>query len=335
MIEQIKHISFHSPWFLLALLFLPLIYFFKKKRQKEEVYMLMSTLQPIKHVKTLKSKLLKFLPLLQYLALALAIIALARPQLTTKEEKVKAEGIDIMLVMDLSSSMLSQDFNPNRLEVSKQVAKDFIDKRPYDRIGLVVFSGESFTQTPVTTDHNILKDFLDNLQVGMIEDGTAIGMGLATAVNRLKDLDTKSKIIILLTDGDNNAGYIQPKTAAEIAQELNVKVYTIGVGSEGFARSPINRLSDGRYVFGNAKVKIDEQLLTEISNMTHGKYFRATNERSLQNIYDEIDKLEKTEIETNVFKRYEDLFHVFLLTGLLVMMLYMILKLTYLRNFAD
>ncbi|HPK10983.1 MAG TPA: VWA domain-containing protein, partial [Saprospiraceae bacterium] len=323
------------PWFLLALLFLPLIYFFKMKRQKEEVYMLMSTLQPIKHVKTLKSKLAKFLPLLQYLGLALAIIALARPQLTTKEEKVKAEGIDIMLVMDLSSSMLSQDFNPNRLEVSKQVAKDFIDKRPYDRIGLVVFSGESFTQTPVTTDHNILKDFLDNLQVGMIEDGTAIGMGLATAVNRLKDLDTKSKIIILLTDGDNNAGYIQPKTAAEIAQELNVKVYTIGVGSEGFARSPINRLSDGRYVFGNAKVKIDEQLLTEISNMTHGKYFRATNERSLQNIYDEIDKLEKTEIETNVFKRYEDLFHVFLLTGLLVMMLYMILKLTYLRNFAD
>jgi Ca-activated chloride channel family protein len=318
----------------MGLLFIPSIFYYKYARRGEKRTMLFSMTDAIKTNSSLKSKIYPFLPVLKYLALAFFIVALARPQLTSQEEKVNADGIDIMLVMDLSSSMLSQDFNPNRLEVSKQVAKDFVDKRMYDRIGLVVFSGESFTQTPVTTDHNILKDFLDNLEVGMVEDGTAIGMGLATAVNRLKDLDTKSKIIILLTDGDNNAGYIQPMTAAEIAQELDVKVYTIGVGSEGFAKSPISKMSDGRYVFGRTRVKIDEKLLREISEMTKGKYFRATDETSLQKIYDEIDKLEKTEIEVTTFKRYKDKYRFFLLGGLILLVLHEFLKHTYLRSLA-
>ncbi len=334
MIEFFKYLTFHSPYWLLAVLLLPLMYYFKIRKQSTTSHMLFPNSNKIEAITSIRSLLFQYLPWLQYVALLFMIIALARPQLTSQEEKVKAEGIDIMLVMDLSSSMLSQDFQPNRLEVSKKVAKDFVDKRNFDRIGLVVFSGESFTQTPVTTDHNILKDFLDNLQVGMIEDGTAIGMGLATAVNRLKDLETKSKIIILLTDGDNNAGYVQPITAAEIAERLGVKVYTIGVGSQGYAKSPINRLKDGRYVFGRAKVKIDEKLLKQISEMTGAKYFRATDELSLEKIYDEIDRLEKTEIEVTSFKRYKEQYRYFLLIGIGILLLHQVLKYTYLRSLS-
>jgi Ca-activated chloride channel family protein len=257
---------------------------------------------------------------------------MARPQKTLKEEIVKAEGIDIFMVMDLSSSMLAKDFNPDRLEVSKRVAIEFVEKRPYDRIGLAVFAGESFTQCPLTTDHRVVKDFLASLQCGVLQDGTAIGMGLAAGVNRLKDSEAKSKVIILLTDGVNNAGYIRPLTAAEIAKEFEVRVYTIGVGTIGDALAPMSRRDDGRYVFGMTRVEIDEELLRQIAEMTGGKYFRATSAESLERIYAEIDRLEKTEMEVSVFNRYNEEYFVWLLIGMVALGLYLVSKWTVMRR---
>ena len=260
------------------------------------------------------------------------VAALARPQKTLREEEVKAEGIDIMLIMDLSSSMLAKDFSPNRLEVSKKVAIDFVDKREYDRIGLVVFAGESFTQCPITTDHAILKSFLANLACGNLEDGTAIGMGLASAVNRLKESEVKSKVVILLTDGVNNAGYIKPMTAAEIAKELGVKVYTIGVGTLGNAVSPVSKKRNGEYIYGMAKVEIDEALLREISSLTGGKYYRAVNQQKLEQIYNEINQLEKTKIDVTVYKRYSEEFRMFLFWAILFLLAELICKHIILRQ---
>jgi Ca-activated chloride channel homolog len=335
MIDYISNLHFASPWWFLALLLIPLLIYrqyFQKKMV--EPTLKMSNLKGIGLTQGWKEKVYPYLPSLKIAALTFFIIALARPQLSLKEEKVKAEGIDIMMVMDLSSSMLSKDFDPDRLEVSKLVAKEFVEKRVHDRIGLVVFSGESFTQCPLTTDHNILLDFLGSLEVGMLQDGTAIGMGLATAVNRLKDSDAKSKIIILLTDGVNNAGYINPNTAAEIAREFDVKVYTIAVGTMGQALSPVNRRSDGQYMYAMAKVEIDVALLESIAEMTEGKYFRAVDRASLENIYAEIDRLEKTEIEVNVFKRYKDEFRMFLLFGLVLLLMWWVLSQTIFRTFS-
>lgn len=292
----------------------------------------MSSIAALDGMKSWKEKVYPWLPLLYISGILMFVIAMARPQRTLSEEKVKAEGIDIMMVMDLSSSMLSKDFDPDRLEVSKMVAREFVEKRVHDRIGLVVFSGEAFTQCPLTPDHNIVMDFLSSLQVGMLEDGTAIGMGLATAVNRLKDSKAKSKIIILLTDGVNNAGYIQPNTAAEIAREYGVKVYTIAVGTMGQALSPVNRRMDGQYMFAMATVEIDTELLKNISEMTNAKYFRAIDRSSLENIYAEIDRLEKSEIEVNVFKRYKDEYRKFLAFGMGLLLLYWLLKRTLFRT---
>ena len=286
----------------------------------------------VESTRSIRSILSSMLPLLSLLALSLMIIALARPQLALTEEEVTAEGIDIMMVMDLSSSMLAQDFAPDRMTVSKQMAIEFVDKRPYDRIGLVVFAGESFTQCPLTVDHKIVKDFLSSLQCGLLEDGTAIGMGLASAVNRLKESDTKSKIVILLTDGSNNSGYIKPMTAAEIAKELGVKVYTIGVGSTGRARAPIGKRPDGTFVFGNTRVQIDEELLDEMSKQTGARYFRATTSAQLEQIYAYIDQLEKTKIEVNVYKRYEERYRPFLLVGLCLLLLQWLLGHSLLRR---
>jgi len=215
--------------------------------------------------------------------------------------------------------------------VSKSMAAEFVGKRPYDRIGLAVFAGESFTQCPLTSDHAVLKEFLAGLQCGFLEDGTAIGMGLAAGVNRLKESLAKSKVVILLTDGVNNAGYIQPLTAAEIAKEFDVKVYTIGVGTEGTALSPVSKQRSGKYIFGMARVEIDEELLKEISNMTGGQYFRAKDEESLQRIYDQIDELEKTEMDVTVIKRYEEVYPVLLLIGILILVLDRLLKWSLLR----
>ncbi|MFT4566307.1 MAG: Ca-activated chloride channel family protein [Saprospiraceae bacterium] len=324
-----QNIEFVNPWVLYLLLLIPLIaawYWYRLRGRNSKLTI--SSIETIKELKTLRSRLYPYLPLLRLLSAIGLVIALARPQLSLKEEEVKAEGIDIVLIMDISSSMLAQDFQPNRLEVSKAVAKEFIDKRIYDRIGLVVFAGESFTQCPLTTDHRVVKDFLDQLQCGLLDDGTAIGMGLASAVNRMKDSKSKSKVIILLTDGVNNSGYIKPITAAEIAVELETKVYTIGVGSRGQALSPVSRRSDGRYIFGMANVEIDERLLNEIAELTDGKYYRATDEASLEAIYSEIDKLEKTEMEVSTFKRYSEEFRPFLIFGLSLLLLEVLLRLS-------
>ena len=283
--------------------------------------------------KSLRTTALRFLPLIQLLALGFLMIALARPQLALKEEEVTAEGIDIVMALDLSSSMLAKDFQPDRLEVSKKVASEFVDKRPDDRIGLVVFSGESFTQCPLTSDHRIVKRFLSQLQCGFLEEGTAIGMGLATAVNRIKDSEAKSKVIILLTDGDNNTGYIKPLTAAEMARELDVTVYTIGVGSKGMALTPQGKRSDGSYVFDYARVMMNEELLNQIAQITGGKYYRATSEQSLEMVYNEIDQLEKTERDVTKFKRYSDEFPWFLRIGLVLFLLHLILSVTVLRTY--
>jgi len=323
MSSYLTNLHFVSPYWFLGLLVLPLMIwwqFFTPKNQDPSLSM--SDISAISTVSGWKEKIFRYLPVLQIVAVGLIILALTRPQLTLTEEKVKADAIDIMMVMDLSSSMLSKDFDPDRLEVSKKVAREFVEKRIHDRIGLVVFSGEAFTQCPLTTDHNIVIDFLNGLQVGILQDGTAIGMGLATAVNRLKDSESKSKIIILLTDGVNNAGYINPNTAAEIAKEYNVKVYTIAIGSIGQALSPVNRMSNGEYMFAMASVEIDTELLQRISEMTDGKYFRAIDRASLEKIYAEIDTLEKTEIEINVFKRYKDEYLKFLLPALFLLLVY-------------
>lgn len=329
----IHNIEFSSPYWLLLLAIIPLMLLYKYYSKRQEIApMTFSTLESISGLYSWKEKAIKYLPILRYLALAALMLAMARPQQTLKEEVVKAEGIDIILAMDLSSSMLAKDFDPDRLTVSKEVAAKFVDKRVYDRIGLVVFAGDSFTQTPLTTDHNILKDFLANIECGMLDDGTAIGMGLATATNRLKDSKSKSKVIILLTDGVNNAGYIKPLTAAEIAKEYDMKIYTIGVGTTGAALTPVNRRNDGKFVFGMSKVNIDEKLLSEISKMTGGRYFRATDEAMLNSIYDEIDQLEKTEMEVNVFKRYKDIFRIPLMLAFGLLLLEFILRQTILRT---
>ncbi|MBK9733965.1 MAG: VWA domain-containing protein [Saprospiraceae bacterium] len=333
--DFITSLHFDSPLWFLALSAIPaMVYWQYFSNKVSEPTLRLSTTQGLDRKRNWKMKVYPYLPILLMLSVLFFIVALARPQLSLTEEKVKAEGIDIMMVMDLSSSMLSRDFDPDRLEVSKLVAREFVEKRIHDRIGLVVFSGESFTQCPLTTDHNILMDFLVNLEVGMLQDGTAIGMGLATAVNRLKDSKAKSKIIILLTDGVNNAGYINPNTAAEIAQQYGVKVYTIAVGSIGQALSPVNRRSDGEYMFAMANVEIDVELLKHISQLTGGKHFRAVDRASLEEIYSEIDRLEKTEIEVNVYKRYKDEFRIFLYAGFVLFLTWWLFKQTAFRTFS-
>ncbi len=249
---------------------------------------------------------------LRWIALALLALALARPQKKWEQEKITADAVDIVLALDISPSMLSRDFEPDRLAVAKKVAVDFVEKRPYDRLGLVAFSAEAFTQCPLTTDRKIVQTFIQELQVGRLEDGTAIGMGLATAVNRLKDSPSRSKVVILLTDGENNAGYIAPMQAAEIAKSLAVRVYTVGIGTEGIVMSPAQRLPDGSYAFAPRHMTFDTELLREIAQTTDGKFYRAYSERDLEGIYDQIDQLEKTRIEVSTVRRTTDYFHWFI-----------------------
>lgn len=234
---------------------------------------------------------------------------MARPQRNWTEEKVKADALDIMLAIDISPSMLSRDFDPDRLAVAKKVAVDFVEKRPYDRMGLVAFSAEAFTQCPLTTDRRVVQQFINELQIGRLADGTAIGMGLATAVNRLKDSPSKSKVVILLTDGENNAGYISPMQAAEIAKTLGVRVYTVGIGTEGVVMSPAQRNMDGSYEFAPRMMEFDTELLRQIADQTNGRFYRAYSERDLEGIYEEIDRLEKTKIEVTAYRRSSELFH--------------------------
>jgi Ca-activated chloride channel family protein len=266
----------------------------------------------------------------EILALALIIIALARPQSSNSSKNTTTEGIDIVLALDISGSMMAEDFKPNRLEAAKEVAKEFISGRPDDRIGLVVFSAESFTQCPITTDHSALFNLFNGVQTGMIQDGTAIGLGLANAVNRLKESKAVSKVIILLTDGVNNTGSISPVTAAEIAKLYGIRVYTIGVGKNGMAPYPVQTPFGIQYQ--DMEVKIDEALLKQIANLTKGEYFRATNNESLREIYQRIDKMEKTKISVTEFKKFEDRFFFFGLVALILLLIDALIKNTILRS---
>ncbi|MBC8474350.1 MAG: VWA domain-containing protein [Cryomorphaceae bacterium] len=279
---------------------------------------------------TLKQRLRHLPYLLKIIAAALLIIAIARPQSTANWEESTTEGIDIVLAMDISGSMLARDLKPDRLEASKDVAMDFISKRKNDRVGLVIFAGESFTQCPLTTDHNVLLNLFKDVKSGMVEDGTAIGMGLATAVNRLKDSKAISKVIILLTDGVNNSGMVPPLTAAEIAQKFGIRVYTIGVGTEGFAPYPFQTPFGIQYQ--DVEVKIDEKSLQDIAILTDGKYFRATNNNSLKEIYKDIDALEKSKIEVTEFHKRSEEFLPFALWALGLLFLGFILQITYLKQ---
>jgi Ca-activated chloride channel family protein len=333
MIDWIQNIEFEHPWFLLIIGIIPVLILGRIKWTSRRQYDFpVPTLKGIGSYKTFRYHLNLFLPYLRYLALILFIIALARPRLPLKEETVNAEGIDIMMVLDLSSSMLSRDFKPNRLEASKKVASEFILNRTYDRIGLTVFSAESFTMCPLTGDHEVLIDMMDDVEAGILEDGTAIGNGLSTAVNRLKDSDSKSRVAILLTDGVNNRGYIDPELAIQIAREFNIKVYTIGVGTNGLAQSPIGKNLRGDYIYDYVRVNIDENLLREIARETGGLYFRAKDETELQQVYNEIDALEKTKVELNVFKRYSEEFEWFVLFGFGLFLLEILLRFTILKT---
>ena len=299
-------ISFAQPFFLYLLVIIPaMIVFYILKQQKVSAAMRMPGLQSFSQTGTTFRHYLRHIFFaLRTMAVGLLIIALARPQKSDKFQNVSTEGIDIVLAQDISGSMLARDFKPDRLEAAKNIATEFISGRPYDRIGLVVFSGESFTQCPLTTDHAVLINLLREIQSGMIEDGTAIGMGLATAVNRIKDSKAKSKVIILLTDGVNNKGEIAPATAAEIAKTFGIRVYTIGVGTQGVAPYPVQTPYGIQYQ--DMPVEIDEGILQKIAETTGGKYFRATDNNSLIQIYKEIDKLEKSKIDVKQFTKKEE-----------------------------
>lgn len=314
------------------MLFIPIAlliwYFFKSKKNTGEI--VFSDLHSLEKTKTIKNKLIHLTYLFKICALILLIIALARPQSSTNWEESTTEGIDIILSMDISGSMLAEDLKPNRLEASKEVAMDFISKRANDRVGLVIFSGESFTQCPLTTDHNVLINLFKDVKSGMVEDGTAIGMGLATAVNRLKESDAISKVIILLTDGVNNKGVVAPFTAAEIAKKFGIRVYTIGVGTEGYAPYPFQTPFGIQYQ--DVEVQIDEETLQNIATVTDGKYFRATNNSKLKEIYKDIDKLEKSKIEVTEFHKRSEEFNKFAIPALLLLVLGFILEKTYLKQ---
>ena len=323
--------NFINPEFL-YLLAIPIAYIIwlslRKRNLSSEI--LFSNTKSIKHLKTLKIKLRNLPIILKLISCCLLIFALARPQSSINWEESTTEGIDIVLSMDISGSMLAEDLKPNRLEASKDVAVDFISKRINDRIGLVIFSGESFTQCPLTTDHNVLINLFKDVKSGMVEDGTAIGMGLATAVNRLKDSNAISKVIILLTDGVNNKGVVAPFTAAEIAKKFGIRVYTIGVGTEGFAPYPFQTPFGIQYQ--DVEVQIDEKTLQDIASVTDGKYFRATNNSKLKEIYKDIDKLEKSKIEVTEFHKRSEEFLRFAFPALLLLLSSFILEISYLKQ---
>jgi Ca-activated chloride channel family protein len=325
-------IAFAEPLFLYLLAVVPaLIIFYILKQQKSTASVRMPGLQSFAEAgTTFRHYLRHILFALRAIAITLLIIVLARPQKTDKFQDVSTEGIDIVLTQDISGSMLSRDFRPDRLEAAKNIATEFISGRPYDRIGLVVFSGESFTQCPLTTDHAVLINLLREIQSGMIEDGTAIGMGLATAVNRIKDSQAKSKVIILLTDGVNNRGEIAPETAAEIAKTFGIRVYTIGVGTQGMAPYPVQTPFGIQYQ--DMPVEIDEGILQKIAQTTGGKYFRATDNDSLEKIYKEIDKLEKSKIDVRQFSKKEEKYLLPALIAFFMLVVEIIVRNTIFKN---
>ncbi|MEP1487835.1 MAG: VWA domain-containing protein [Algibacter sp.] len=335
MLEGIQFLNKEFFWLLLALPLVVLWYVLKHKKQTAELKI--SSLKGFKVTNSWLPKLKHVLFALRLVALGVLIMALARPQTVDVSTKTKTtRGIDIVMAIDVSASMLAKDLSPNRLEALKNVAAEFIKGRPNDRIGLVEYAGESFTKTPITSDKSIVLRSLRDIKYNtIIEGGTAIGMGLATAVNRLKDSKAVSKVIILLTDGVNNSGFIDPKIASELALEYEIKTYTIGLGTNGMALSPVSiDPRTGNFQYGRVQVEIDEELLKEIATVTGGKYFRATNNKKLEDIYDEINKLEKTEVEEFKFYNYEEKYRSLVLLAGLLLMLELLMRFTFFRSFV-
>jgi len=328
--------EFLNPGFLWFLVLIPLLglwHFFTRK--KDAAILTMPSVKGFQAEQSFFSKLKPFLYVFRLIALALLLVALARPRNVSVSKKTKTnKGIDIVMAIDVSASMLARDLKPNRLEALKKVAIDFVNRRPNDRIGIVVYAGESFTQTPITSDKGIIKNTISELKWGQLEGGTAIGMGLGSAVNRLKESKAKSKVIILLTDGVNNAGFVDPKTATELAKELSIKTYTIGIGTNGMADFPWSKdPRTGKLQFRKQQVEIDEKLLKFIAAETQGKYFRATDNASLKEIYDEIDKLEKTKIEEFKYYNYQENYRSIVLFALGFLLLEFLLRNTLFKSF--
>lgn len=328
-----SNIEFTHPQFLWLLLIVPiLVLWYFLKRFSNTAPLTLSNTSAFTQT-SLLAKLKPLLYVLRLLAISLLIVALARPRITSVSTKVNTnKGIDIVMAIDVSASMLAKDLQPNRLEALKKVANNFVEQRPNDRIGIVVYAGESFTQTPITSDKRIVRNTINNIQWGQLDGGTAIGMGLGSAVNRLKESKAKSKVIILLTDGVNNAGFVDPKTATELAKELEIKVYTIGIGTKGTALSPVSMINN-QLQYQKVPVEIDEELLKYIAQETKGKYFRATDNSKLRAIYSEINKLEKTEIEEFKYYNYDERYRSFAMLAGIFLIIEMILKFTLFRSF--
>lgn len=331
-----KDITFENPQFFWLFLLFPLLILWQWFRRKKEMpSVLFSSLQVVQPLHTWRTTLRPILYVLRSLALAALIVALARPRSSSEITKTKTtEGIDIILSIDMSSSMLAKDLKPNRIEALKRVASHFIEQRTSDRIGIVVYSGESYTKVPATTDKSVVLQALKDIKQGEIDDGTAIGMGLGTAINRLKDSKTKSKVIILMTDGVNNTGVIDPLSAAELAKEYGIRVYTIGIGTNGKALSPVAYNPDGSLQYDMVPVEIDERLLTQIAEATGGHYFRATDNQKLAQIYTEIDKLEKSKIEELKYYQHKENFRLWALLALVLLAAEFGLRHTVFRSFV-
>lgn len=328
-----QNITFAHPWFFALLAVLPvMIWWYLKKSDKEQATFLVSSTASLKGTRSWKNMFRHSLFVFRCLAVLCLIVAMSRPQTRNDEELKTGEGIDIILCIDVSGSMFAQDLLPNRLEAAKQVAANFVDSRATDRIGVVIFSGESFTVTPLTTDKEVLKSSIFNIQLGALEDGTAIGDGLGISVARLKDSRTKSKVIILLTDGEDQGGRISPLEGKDLARTYGIRVYTIGVGTDGYAPVPIPDES-GRVISRQQKVNIDEKLLRLIAEQTGGLYFRARDNESLKGIYTEIDQLEKSKVEVTTFRRYTERFHPFAIAAAALLLLEMALRYTLFRKF--
>lgn len=327
-----EHITFLHPLFFGLLVLIPLMIWWHYRTKKyDHPSVRLTTLSAVRQKKaTGRARYRPVLFWLRILTVLFLIIALARPQSTSTSESIDSEGIDIVMSVDVSGSMLAEDLKPNRIEAAKKVAEQFVRSRPTDRIGLVIFAGESFTQVPITIDQNVVIEQLREIKSGVLVDGTAIGMGLATGVDRLRASKAKSRVLILLTDGVNNTGLIDPSTALEIAKRFRVRVYTIGVGSKGQAPYPVPTAYGTRTQM--MPVQIDEKLLKQIATETGGKYYRATSNKSLKSIYSEIDKLEKTKIEVSSYKHYAELFFPFAMLAIVCLLLEMILRYTVFRS---
>ncbi|MCC9042068.1 VWA domain-containing protein [Myroides sp. M-43] len=333
---MIKNITFANPEFFWLFILLPIaIFIWYSNRKKQRATVKLSTIKGVQEQTSLLVKLLPISIVLRILALSAIIVGMARPQIVNVNSQIhSSHGIDIVMAMDVSGSMLAKDLKPNRLEALKAVAADFIEQRMSDRIGTVIYAAEAYTKTPVTSDKILILNDLKSIKYdNVLRDGTAIGVGLATAVNRLKDSPAKSKVIILLTDGVNNTGTVDPKLASEIAKEYNIKVYTIGIGTNGLAESPVGIKENGEIVYERIPVELDEALMKSIAKTTGGKYFRATDTKKLKEIYEEINQLEKTKIDEQKFVKANDQFQLLVLFAFILLCLDFILQKTIFRGF--